>query len=173
MDVDGKYGNQGRVNESVLKALYEKSILKDGASYFSMNPPKSLDIGDMKSIAELDILSLEDACATLAAFTADTIISSLQLVDLTTYPVPSLWILCGGGWYNPVIRKNLTSLLADKYNQNIIVKSADEMGWNNQSMEALIFAYLAVFSYNNKPISIPTTTGVSHPMHGGDCFLPK
>lgn len=166
MDVDGKYGNQGKVNETVMKALYEKSILKDGVSYFTMKPPKSLDIGDLQHIPEIDSLSLEDACATLAAFTADCIISSL------TSPVPSLWILCGGGWYNPVIRKSLTSKLVAKYGERINVKSADEMGWNNQSMEAHIFAYLAVLSINNKPISIPTTTGVSHPMHGGDCYLP-
>ncbi len=170
MDTDGNYGKKGTVNEAVLKALYKKAIVKDGHNYFSMQPPKSLDIGDMELIAELESLSLEDACATLEAFTADTIVDSLELLKME---LPRNWILAGGGWNNPVIRQELEKRLNQKIKGGVQIKTADEVGWNSQALEAQIFAYLAVRSLKNKPLSFPGTTRVSKPMSGGHAYIPK
>lgn len=169
MDADGRYGKNGKVNTTVLKKLYEKSILVNGENYFSISPPKSLDIGDMKLIAELDSLSLEDACRTLEAFTADSIINSLNLIGKN---IPKYWVLVGGGWYNPVIREELEHRLRKKLGDDTTVLTADEMGWNSQAMEAQVFAYLAVRSLQNKPLSIPTTTRVPEPLSGGKTYIP-
>lgn len=171
MDTDGQYGKKGRVDEKVLQALYEKSLIKDGKNFFSTRPPKSLDIGDMELISELDSLSLEDACATLEAFTADTIINSLKL--LVDVEVPQNWILVGGGWHNPVIRQELENRLKEKLGKPAQVLTADEAGWNSQAMEAQIFAYLAVRSLQNKPLSVPGTTRVPKPLSGGHAYLPN
>jgi len=170
MDTDGQYGKNGQVNEQVLKALYEKSLIKDGKNYFLTQPPKSLDIGDIELISELDSLSIEDACATLEAFVADTIINSLKLLDAE---LPPYWILAGGGWHNPVIRHELENRLNKKFGKSVQVLTADEAGWNSQAMEAQIFAYFAIRSLQNKPLSVPGTTGVPKPLSGGQAYLPN
>lgn len=169
MDTDGHYGKKGKVNEATLKKLYEKSILVNGKNYFSLSPPKSLDIGDMTLIAELDALSLEDACRTLEVFTADSIINSLQLINTN---IPKYWVLVGGGWYNPIIRAELEKKLHQTLGEDTQVFTADEIGWNSQAMEAQVFAYLAVRSLQNKPLSFPTTTRVPQPVSGGRTYIP-
>lgn len=171
MDEDGRYGSKGIVNPDVLKALYAKAIhLKSGKNYLELKPPKSLDINDLILIPELDTLSLEDACATLEAFTAQTIAESLHYFDQTKWP--HLWVLAGGGWHNPVIRgvleKQIKTLIKDA-----VVEMAEDAGWNSQFMEAEIFAYLAVRRLLGLPISVPATTGVSKPLSGGHLYIPS
>jgi len=171
MDKNGQYGQQGKVNDDALKLLYQKSLTKNDCCYFFRTPPKSLDIGDMELVPELDALSLEDGCATLEAFTADTIVYSLRfLKDSAT--IPQYWILTGGGWNNPVIREQFEIRLKQYFNKDITIQLADEVGWNSQAMEAQIFAYLAVRSLQNKPLSVPGTTRVPHPLSGGSIFIP-
>jgi len=169
MDRDGRYGKQGKINADVLEALFAKSLIKHGKNYLQQLPPKALDIGDMQLIPELDALTLQDACATLEAFTAETIINSLDLIQAK---LPPLWILAGGGWHNPVIRQHLESCLQKRAQTSVQVLHADEAGWNSQAMEAQIFAYLAVRSLQNKPLSLPGTTGVPRPMTGGRTYTP-
>ncbi|MBN9288354.1 MAG: hypothetical protein BGO43_15030 [Gammaproteobacteria bacterium 39-13] len=169
MDKDGKYGRKGKVNSHVLEALYEKSIIKDGKNYFSTKPPKSLDYGDMILIPELDALSLEDACATLEAFTADSIITSLQLLDSEA---PLHWILSGGGWNNTMIRYEFDKRLRQKM-PHVTIQTANEALWDSQALEAQIFAFLAVRSLQNKALSVPGTTWVPRPLSGGHAFIPR
>lgn len=168
MDRNGQYGKRGKVNKKVWEALYEKAVIKNNKNYFSQKPPKSLDYGDMILVPELENLSLEDACATLEFFTAQTIIDSLQWVEA----VPAHWILAGGGWKNPVICEALATGLHARYGDHIVIKTADEVGWNAQALEAQIFAYFAVRSLLNRPISFPATTQVPYPMQGGELFQP-
>ena len=159
MDADGKYGSKGKAHEDVLKALYAKSTFKNDKNFFHQIGPKALDINDMQLIPELDALSIEDACRTLEAFTADSIVRSLQSTIL------SHWILAGGGWNNPVILSELNARL-----KNSSVITANEAGWNNAALEAQIFAYFAVRSLKKLPLSLPNTTGVSKPVSGGTIY---
>jgi len=159
MDTDGKYGIKGKINEAALKKLHEKLN-----SFLSLKPPKSLDIGDFKLIPELNNLSIEDGCATLEAFTADTIVKS---IDHIANNIPKLWVLAGGGWNNPVIYSELKTRLWKTLDKDIEIKMADEIGWNSKYMEAQIFAYLAVCCLQHKPISFPSTTQVPYPLSGG------
>ena len=170
IDEDGRYGMHGKVHQAMLDKLRRQSIIKEGSIYFDLIPPKSLDFGDLTLIEELNKLSLEDACATLEAFTAATIVDSLNLLDDKT--IPSTWILAGGGWKNPVLKRELTQRLKQKLGSQIKVKEATYFGWNNQSLEAQIFAYFAVRSLQGKPLSVPGTTNVSKPTTGGRIFLP-
>jgi len=123
--------------------------------YFQEKPPKSLD---RNSFAKLNFsdLSLEDAAATLAAFTAHSIAASAKWFTQK----PQQWVICGGGRYNAAIMQGLGALLPN-------VTSADALGLNGDSMEAEAWAYLAVRSLKGLPLSFPTTTGVSKPMKGG------
>lgn len=161
MDEDGKYGSKGKIHPELLEILYQKSIIMNGQNFFQLPPPKALDIGDMILPAELEDFSLEDACKTLEAFTADSIVKSIKLINK---PLPTKWVLAGGGWNNPVILSELQTRL------NIIGATgikADKIGWNSRALEAQIFAYLAVRSMKKLPLSFPNTTGVSMPLSGG------
>ena len=171
MDTDGQYGKQGRVDKTVLAQLFEKAIFKFDQNYLLKIPPKSLDYNDMVLIPELESLSLSDACATLEAFTAETIVNSLDLLSGNrALALPKLWVLAGGGWHNPVILKALQDCLKLKLGTNLKICRADEIGWSNQAMEAEIFAYFAVRSLQNKPLSLPGTTGVPKPISGGRIY---
>ena len=51
--------------------------------------------------------------------------------------------------------------------QDLGLESLDAVGWSSQSIEAQAFAYLAVRTLNNLPITFPQTTGAPKPMAGG------
>lgn len=169
MDEDGEFGKQGKINTKAFEALYMRGVLVNNQNYLVKAPPKSLDIGDLQLVPELDALSLEDGCRTLEAFTADTIVQSLKFVS----HVPTTWILAGGGWHNPIILDELNTRLHQAYAQTFSIKTADEINWNGQALEAQIFAYLAVRHLKNLPFSFPGTTSVKTPMTGGRFFAVK
>jgi anhydro-N-acetylmuramic acid kinase len=164
MDTDGHYGKQGRVHDDILALLYAQAVIVNGQNFFDLQPPKSLDSGNLRLIPELNALSLPDACRTLEAFTADSIVKS---IDFFQQNVPTHWILCGGGWHNPVIKQELETRLQRKIQSELSILTADETGWNSDAMEAQLFAYLAVRRLHNLPISTPGTTRVPHPVTGG------
>jgi anhydro-N-acetylmuramic acid kinase len=169
MDIDGKYGSLGTVNNQIMKELYKNAVhTQEISDYLNAPPPKSLDIGNLVLIPEIHELNIEDACRTLEAFTADTIVKNIVHNELAE---PKYYILAGGGWYNPVIKKEFKQRLhASK--PNAMVLTADEFGWNSKALEAQIFAYLAVRSYKKLPITFPNITGALAPLSGGSCYLP-
>ncbi|MFZ4077573.1 MAG: anhydro-N-acetylmuramic acid kinase, partial [Legionellaceae bacterium] len=144
-----------------LQMLLERCLPNN---YLLKAPPKSLDIRDLRLLPILDTLSLYDALATLEAFTAESIVQSLNLL---TKPIPNHWILAGGGWHNPVIKRELIARLHQRLGDNITVSTADAIHWNSDAMEAQMMAYLAVRSLKNLPLSAPGTTGVPIPLTGG------
>jgi anhydro-N-acetylmuramic acid kinase len=163
MDVNGGYGKKGQVNVDMLALLYEKAVVTEQGNFFMLPPPKSLDIGDLQLIPELASLSLADACRTLEAFTADTIVKSIDQIEGF---IPTQWILAGGGWHNPVIKQELQERIEKKLGRCELM-TADAAGWNGQALEAQVFAYLAVRSLLDLPISLPGTTRVPVPLSGG------
>ena len=168
MDLDGVFGLQGSVQDSVLKALCAKSLLlQDGSNYLDKTPPKSLDVNDLILIDEVRDLSLYDGCATLEAFTADCIVDSLTWVEQSGVTIPNNWVLSGGGWNNPVTLRELQLRLGRRIGNSIKIQHADAIGWDGAALEAQIFAYLAVRSIAGLPLSVPGTTGVPEPLTGG------
>jgi anhydro-N-acetylmuramic acid kinase len=147
-DRDGKYSISGKVQESILDAM-----LSD--SYFEKPAPKSLD-RNYFSLDMLKDLSIEDGAATLAAFTALSILKTLETMPAK----PEIVILCGGGSRNPVIVDMLK-------NSAFQIKLSEEMGFNADSIEAEAFAFLAARTLQGLPISYPTTTGSTHAVTGG------
>ena len=74
---------------------------------------------------------------------------------------PELYVVTGGGTYNPTMVKYL------KQHLNMPVKTSDEIGWDAMSLDAQSFAFLAVRSLFGLPITYPSTTGVEFPLSGG------
>lgn len=165
MDEDGQFGKRGATSEKILKCLYEKAI-QTKENFITMLPPKSLDTRNLQLPEELNTLSLEDGCRNLASFTADSIYKNI-LLHASTFP--RTWILCGGGWNNPIIRYELSERLTK---HNVTIFHADEIGWNSRAVESQAFAFFAARRLLDLPISFPQITGVSQPMIGGDVYLP-
>ncbi len=167
MDFNGKYGLQGEVCQETIEALFAKSSLVNGENFYNKIPPKSLDIRDLKLIPELDNLSINDGAATLESFSAAAIVSSISKLP----NVPDFWVLAGGGFNNPVILQQLKTKLYNFYAREIKIVKASSLGWNSKSLEAQLFAYLAVRSLQDLPLSFPSTTGVAYPVSGGSLHM--
>jgi anhydro-N-acetylmuramic acid kinase len=153
-DDGGRYASVGRVDEAILTTML-------GHPYFQAPAPKSLDRHTF-SLEPLAHLQLEDAAATLVAFTAETARKGLVLAGETPREV----IACGGGRHNPEIMSALRARLP------AVVTVAEDHGWRGDSIEAEAIAYLAARTARGLPISFPETTGVTTPMTGGRLIQP-
>lgn len=149
VDEDGACAATGRINEAVLAQMLAKP-------FFDRVPPKSLDRMDF-GMTEVEGLSPADGAATLTAFTAAALARSAE-----HFPAPaSNWIVSGGGRHNPVLMEMLKARVEGD------VRSAEDVGWNGDALEAEGFAYLAMRAKRGLSLSLPTTTGVKQPMTGG------
>ncbi|VAW18455.1 Anhydro-N-acetylmuramic acid kinase [hydrothermal vent metagenome] len=153
-DQDGALARLGKVDDTALAALIT-------SGYLAKSPPKSLDRNDF-SPYPVAKLSPQDGAATLTAFTAEVIAMASRHFPKT----PDLWIVCGGGRHNPVLMEEL----ARRSPQKVI--SAEDVGWRGDDIEAEAFAYLAVRSLDDLPLTWPSTTGVPRPMPGGILHQP-
>ncbi|RME97067.1 MAG: anhydro-N-acetylmuramic acid kinase, partial [Alphaproteobacteria bacterium] len=149
MDRDGRMARRGTVDESAVAAFL-------GQDYFSRKPPKSLDRHDFSAFL-VEGLGPADGAATLTAITTEAIARAVDHMPKK----PVQWVISGGGALNPVMMKMLKSRLKGR------VDSAQALGWSVDYMEAEAFAFLAVRSCYNLPITFPGTTGVLEPMTGG------
>jgi len=147
MDKDGVAAMSGTVDTARVKQWMAHP-------YFSKKPPKSLDRNAFAHCT-VDDMSLEDGAATLTAFTVVGAINAWN--QMPTHP--HQMIVAGGGRKNKALMQGLGNYVA--------VINADQLGWDGDFMEAEGFAYLAVRSILNKPLSLPTTTGCKAPTLGG------
>jgi anhydro-N-acetylmuramic acid kinase len=149
MDKDGAIAAAGKVHEDIVRMMLLNPFVR-------RHPPKSADRYDFKLDA-VKKLTVEDGAATLTAFTAACIEQSKKFLP----EAPVGWVVCGGGRRNPVLMEALRNALEEP------VKSAEDVGWRGDDLEAECFAYLAVRSLKKLPLSYPMTTRVPAPMRGG------
>lgn len=161
-DLNGELGLMGTCNDLALVDLFDSAVTINGTNFFEVTPPKSLDTSNFTLPESILKLTLEDACRTLAAFTAEAVWRELEHLP----SIPEQIILAGGGWNNLCIRKELE--LRNK--NNIPLATASEAGWSTDFLEAELIAYLAVRAIYRLPISFPKTTGVTEPLTGGEFF---
>jgi len=152
----GSYDKDGRASMAGTAdfALVERWLKRE---FFEKPVPKSADRWDFDVLDQMQVLSLENGAATLTVFTAMAIKDTLSKMQQTTDNI----VVCGGGRLNP------TFMLALK-EQNIgDIRSAENIGWQGDDIEAQAFAFLAARHVNDLPLSYPTTTGVSEAVTGG------
>ncbi len=151
-DVDGALARSGRASQAHVARLIEMP-------YFARLPPKSLDRDDFRD-AFPEGLSVVDGAATLTEMTAATVAAARR-----HFPAPVReWLVCGGGRRNPALMSALARRLGTP------ARPVEDVGWDGDALEAQAFAYLAVRSLAGLPLSLPSTTGVPHPMPGGRLF---
>jgi anhydro-N-acetylmuramic acid kinase len=159
-DNNGDIAKSGKINKILLDQELDNffgnknyEINSKSASRFI----KSFDVNDF-DISFVRGLSLEDGAATLTEYSVQIILSTFTANKKLNINEKS--ILCGGG------RKN--KFLVGRINTHKIdVKLIDDYGVNGDFVESQAFAYLAIRSYLNLPISFPDTTGVNIPCVGG------
>ncbi len=152
-DADGILAAKG----TVAKQIVENWM---ALPFFTMPVPKSLDRNTW-DVSAIEYLSLEDALATLAEFTVE----SVALAERLLQKKPAKWVVTGGGRHNSYLMKRLSDCLKGTVSQT------ESVGWNGDTLEAEGFAYLAVRSLRGLPLSYPKTTGVPAPQTGGTLHI--
>jgi anhydro-N-acetylmuramic acid kinase len=156
-DLDGNLALSGNINTLIYEQaleLFEKNTTKQKTFSLDVN---NFDISFVRG------LSLEDGAATLTELSARIIGTSLSL-NISKFKNKCCKVLvCGGGRKNKFfmerIRKNL--------NDNLIIEAIDGYGVNGDFVESQAFAFLAIRTLLNLPISFPKTTGCNKACSGG------
>jgi anhydro-N-acetylmuramic acid kinase len=140
-DKDAAIAKNGIANQKLLNALKANS-------FFSLPFPKTAgpELFNLEYLSHAQMesntthLLHEDVLATLNLFTAETIAEAIKNVignSMNTNREDALYI-SGGGVHNPILFGHLTNLLAD-----IKVLSLNQLGFNPDAKEAILFALLA------------------------------
>jgi anhydro-N-acetylmuramic acid kinase len=157
LDADGALARAGRVDADALVAFSTHP-------FFGRTPPKSLDRDDFAALAAALVAGLPaaDGAATLTAFT----VRAVALAARHFPQAPARWLVTGGGRHNPALMAALVSELGR-------VDPVEAVGWDGDALEAQAFAYLAVRSLRDLPLTYPETTGGPAPSPGGRHHRPE
>lgn len=156
-DEDGQAAAEGTVDEAAVARLLEHP-------FFTAPPPKSLDRNAFRAFVAQHLglggVSTPDGAATLTALTAASVAAIVPLLARA----PGVWIVAGGGARNPTLCGMLKQRLGCP------VRSADDVGWSADALEAHAFGFLAARTLRGLPLTFPSTTGAPHPLTGGKIF---
>ena len=155
-DKYGNYAASGKVDNLILNQAIDNFEIK----FFD----KSLDIKDF-DLSFVKGLSFEDGCATLTKFTAYLISDGLKKINERNDIFSNDYILCGGGRKNNFLIKSISKFLDNK---NINLTDIDNYNLDGNFIESQAFAFLAIRSYLNLPISFPNTTRCKEAISGGE-----
>jgi anhydro-N-acetylmuramic acid kinase len=130
-DKDAEIAKQGRVNESLLARLKKHPFIK--LPLPKTTGPESFNISWFKRQSEqCKALSIPDQMATLNYYSAYCISEVIN-----TLPNNAKVYVSGGGAHNPVLIRNLNSLLG------VPIYSTERLGISMDAKEAILFAVLA------------------------------
>ena len=108
--------------------------------------------------------------ATATAFTAHTLRMAWErFVQPTLPPVPTDFIVAGGGAYNPTLMRAITAELAPF---RLRTSTSDPFGLPAAAKEAVAFALLAYQSWHRLPGNLPVATGAARPAVLGKISCP-
>ena len=156
-DIDGKLASIGKINDIIIEQAQELY------SNRSNKKNLSLDVNDF-DISFARGLSLEDGAATLTDFTARIIGASLFSYISNLRDKLFKVLVCGGGRKNKILLNSIKK----KTHKDIIFEKIDDYHVNGDFVESQAFAFLAIRSFINEPISFPNTTGCPKPLLGGN-----
>jgi anhydro-N-acetylmuramic acid kinase len=151
-DDHGDVAATGKTDKKFIAAVLD-------SPFFDLPPPKSLDRNAF-AFANIGLpdFSVADGAATLSALTVEAVARVVPHLPAA----PKAWIVAGGGARNRTLMKMLSVRLSPAS-----VETADAAGWSADALEAQAFAFLAVRTLTNLPITFPKTTGVRSPLGGG------
>ena len=155
-DKNGEIANAGKVDKLILnQALdnFENSFVKKRLSFDT----KDFSLGFVRG------LNLEDGAATLTDYTGKVIVTNL--LNFLSKDKEKNWkiLICGGGRKN----KTLIDSMEKDSLKNFSIQLIDDYGVDGDYVESQAFAYIAIRSFLNLPITFPGTTGCKKPCSGG------
>tara|TARA_Y100000389_G_scaffold170361_1_gene177283 strand:- start:303 stop:1448 length:1146 start_codon:yes stop_codon:yes gene_type:complete len=154
-DENGEIANSGKIDDLILNKAIE--------NFEIISIKSSLDIKDF-DLSFVKGLTLEDGCATLTRFTAYLISEGLKKIDHLNNLQTNDYIVCGGGRKNKTLINDINKFMGKK---KLILKNIDQYKIDGDFVESQAFAYLAIRSFLNLPISFPNTTQCDKPISGG------
>lgn len=154
-DENGALAAQGSIDDAVVAVFFNHPFFKQGG-------PKSLDRYSFPA-PNMDHLSTQDAMATLAKLTVESVRRALQDLPI----MPQAMFVAGGGVRNDFVMQALQQVLP------CTVASLDSLGASAAMLEAEAFGYLAIRHVRGLPTSYPSTTGVPQPIVGGKLARPQ
>jgi len=143
--------NCDKDGEKSLSSKPDLIVANNYIDRFSFKKNTSYDFNDF-SISEFRSLDKDIGLATLSYITANLILTFLNEKKINKA------LISGGGRKN----KAIMSYLQDR------AHNIDEFSFDGDFIESQAFAYLAVRSVNELPITYPETTGVTNPISGGE-----
>jgi anhydro-N-acetylmuramic acid kinase len=151
-DKNGKIALSGKVNKQIVRKALAWTYTQD-----------SYDIKDFNdAFWYFEKLSLKDGAASLAEYAVETILHYLDFIFKNNIWNKNLhFLISGGGRKNNFLVNRITKKIKKS------VKLIDNLEIDGDFVESQAFAYLAIRSYLNLPISFPETTGVCEPCNGG------
>jgi len=172
-DPKGRMAARGTVSEVVVERLLRQA-------YFRRPPPKTAgreQFGPQFIVKYLlnyrmqQIVSIYDAMATAAAFTAASVARGMADFVLPRFPVQEC-IVSGGGVKNLFLMEQLHRRIQNLPQRNgrhrastaIRVLSSDTAGVPADAKEALAFAVLAYQTVHGQPSNLCAATGAHHPV---------
>ena len=155
-DKEGLLAKAGTCNEIILEQAQELFLNRLDKEALSLDT-KDFDVSFARG------LSLEDGAATLTEFTSNIIGDALNTLFEKSNVNSWKILLCGGGRKN----KTLINSIKNKITKKNTIDLIDNFKINGDYVESQAFAYIAIRSYLNLPISFPKTTGCNKPSLGG------
>ena len=155
-DKNGEIAKVGKVDKLILNQAidnFENSFVKKRLSFDT----RDFSLGFVRG------LNLEDGAATLTDYTGKVIITNL--LNFLSKDKEKNWkiLICGGGRKN----KTLIDIMEKEILKNFSIQLIDDYGVDGDYVESQAFAYIAIRSFLNLPITFPGTTGCKKPCSGG------
>ena len=160
-DAEGAWAASGQLLPDVLAQMLKEP-------YFQHNVPKStgrelFNQNWLQQQLEGHQYAPKDVQCTLAHLTAHSVVQGLQFLPYTAQQL----VVCGGGAHNSFVMGLLSSLFAGE------VCSSSALGFDGDSIEALLMAWLADQYLKGQPTDLRSVTGANKALKYGVLFSPE
>ena len=156
-DKDGAYAAIGKTNDLMLNQALDNFDNRPDKNRLSFDT-KDFDINFLRGV------SFEDGAATLTDLSGTIIGAGLSSMLSENLKKSCKVLVSGGGRKNKSLIQNIKSRLS----KNLLIESIDDYGVDGDYVESQAFAFLAIRSFLELPISFPNTTGCKRPTTGGE-----
>ena len=166
-DKDSTIARSGEVNNELLSALksheyFQKPLPKTtGPEVFNLQW-----VSKILATRDIDMPEANDLVATLTRLSAETIADAIS--EITIQSEPSVVYASGGGIHNPLMMKWIRQLLPGRS-----VRNFEEIGFNPDAKEAVLFAVLANETLSGSSFSMNTKSKMNQRVNFGKISLPE
>ena len=167
-DKNGDTANKYEINENLLNIFLEDK-------YFKKKSPKSTTTEYFCYKWVLDKLEFNNnsydkgnVLSTLTMLSAASILKSIK----ENYKSCDEIFICGGGAFNETLIINIKKSAKKYFSKEVLIDTTESLGFNPKSVEAGLFAWLAMSRINNIELDYTNITGAKKPCILGNIYSP-